>query len=136
MEKENQNENREEYMDKIQKRHDRIVILQKKGQKLCMAEDSLKAWKEKTEQCLADIENFQKTLNDGFFGDYGPAIRIQTYNPQRGGDWETLYLYQMNNVDDLMELIIDRLYDRLEEAINRTNSIITEINNMHEDKWN
>ena len=136
MEKENQNENREEYMDKIQKRHDRIVILQKKGQKLCMAEDSLKAWKEKTEQCLADIENFQKTLNGDFFGDCGPAIRIQTYNPQRGGDWKTLYLYQMNNVDDLMELIIDRLYDRLEEAINRTNSIITEINNMHEDKWN
>ena len=136
MEKENQNENREEYMDKIKERHDRMVFLQKKGQKLCMSEDSLKAWKEKTEQCLADIENFQKTLNGDFFGGHGPAIRVQTYNPQRGGDWKTLYQYQMNNVDDLMELITDRLYDRLEKAINQTNRITEEINNMHEDKWN
>lgn len=136
MEKENQNETYEEYMDRIQKRHERMVSLQKKGQKLCIAEDSLKEWKNETEQCLADIENFHKTLNGDFFGDYGPTIRVQTYNPQRGGDWKTLYQYQMNNVDDLMELITDRLYDRLEEAINQTNHITEEINNMHEDKWN
>ena len=136
MEKENQNETYEEYMDKLKKRHDKMEILQKKGRKLCIAEDSLKAWKKKTEQCLADIENFQKTLNGDFFGGHGPAIRVQCYNANRGGDWKTLYQYQMNNVDDLIELITDRLYDRLEEAIMRTNSITEEINNMYEDKWN
>lgn len=132
MEKERRNETDEEYMDRIRKRHERMEILLKKWQKLCMAEDSLKEWKGATERALADIENFQKTLN----GDYGPTIRVQTFNPNRGGEWKTLYQYQMNNVDDLMELITDRMYDRLEEAIMRTNHITEEINNMHEDKCN
>lgn len=136
MEKESRNETYEEYMDRIRKRHERMEILLKKGQKLCMAEDSLKEWKDATERALADIENFQKTLNGDFYGDYGPTIRVQTFNPNRGGEWKTLYQYQMNNVDDLMELITDRMYDRLEEAIMRTNHITEEINNMHEDKWN
>ena len=126
----------DDYIKRSESRYNRMVELKRNAEKLCMSEESLTEWKEKTERLLGEINNFDKTLNGDFLGGGGPTIRVQTYNPRRGGDWKTLYQYQMNNVDDLMNLIIDRLYRDLEHAIMRTNEIVKDINEMHDGKWN
>ena len=133
---ENKNKVLDEYITKSKTRYERMAELKRNAEKLCMSEESLAKWKEKTEQLMGEIKRFENTLHDDFFGDYGPTIRVQTYNPKRGGDWKTLYQYEMNNVDDLMNLIIDRLYKNLEHALMRTNEIAKVINEMHEGKWN
>ena len=133
---ENKNKVLEEHITKSETRYKRMENLRRNSEKLCISEESLAEWKEKTERILGDIDNFDKTLNGDFYAGDCPTIRIQTYNPCRGGDWRTLYQYKLSNVDDLMNLIIDRLYDNLEHAITRTNEIVKDINEMHDGKWN
>lgn len=107
-----------DYMAKMKKRFEKIDKLNEEAMalksELLRAEGNIKT----ATECSKRIQQFTETLNRTHSG-YGYEVMVCVRRGSRNENdkWEELYRYHMGNFDDLMELIEDRLYKNLEDAI-------------------
>lgn len=115
MEKEEKSEN---YIDRIRTRFEKMRDLRNEAKELeyelIDAENSIKEAKQCSERIGRFTEKLQQTQG-GCGWDIMVCVRKGSTSTEH--EWTELYRYHMSNIDDLMNLIEDRLYKELEDAI-------------------
>lgn len=97
---------------------------------------SLNNWKEKIAKARDEVCRFESTLQSALSnGGTKVEVYIRKWNEKE--DKRTLlYEYTMNNIDDFMELISDRLFTELAKSLVCMEETIDEINELAKKKWN
>jgi len=111
-------EKEETYMEEIKTRFEKMRELRKEAYDLesllFNAEDRINRAKE----CLDNIELFTNTLQKTNTGcGWDVVVCVQDGKIIAGNDFHELYRYKMSNIDDLMNIIEDRLYKELKDSL-------------------
>lgn len=114
MEKEEKSAN---YMEEIKTRFEKMRDLREESEKLKSALFNAEEAIKRTEECTEAISQFKSTIDRTNTGSGWEVIVAMRNARCTKSEWETLYSYKMSNFDDLMCLIEDRLYKKLEDAI-------------------
>lgn len=120
----------DEYIKRSNERYERMRQITEQATKLEYSLIGLKEWTDKVSECSEKINRFRDlakkkitTPNDGA----DVMVRIRNHGEE---DYTELYSYYMCNWDDLMNLIEDRLFIELSNALaslERNKDTVTEI---------
>lgn len=129
-------EEREQFKAKIQKKIEYLQQLTDVSERVKLCSSSLNDWKGKVARARDKVCRFKSTLQNAL-SNGGTKVEVYVRKWNEKEDKRTLlYEYKMDNIDDSMELILDRLFAELAKSIVCMEATVDEINELSRKKWN
>lgn len=131
MEKENRKEtDLDDYIKRSNERYERMRKMTEQASKLEYSFIGLKEWTDKVSESSEKINRFRDLAKKKITTPHDSADVMVSIRNHGEEDYTELYSYTMNNWDDLMNLIEDRLFTELSNALSsleRNKEAVTEI---------
>lgn len=109
--------NLDDYIKMSSERYERMRQITEHATKLEYSVMSLKAWTDKVSECSGKINRFRDLAKEKITTPHDYADVMVSIRNHGEEDYTELYTYTMSNWDDLMNLIEDRLFVELSNAL-------------------
>jgi len=109
--------NLDDYIKRSSERHERMRQITEQATKLEYSVMGLKEWTDKVSECSERINRFRDLAKKKITTPHDCADVMVSIRNHGEEDYTELYTYTMNNWDDLMNLIEDRLFVELSNAL-------------------
>lgn len=109
--------NLDEYIQRSNERYEYMKQITEQATKLEYSVMDLKAWTDKVSECLGRINRFRDLVKKKTTTPHDEADVMVSIRNHGEEDYTELYAYTMSNWDELMNLIEDRLFIELSNAL-------------------
>lgn len=109
--------NLDDYIQRSNERYERIKQITEQATKLEYSVMGLKAWTDKVSECSGRINRFRDLVKKKITTPHDEADVMVSIRNHGEEDYTELYAYTMSNWDELMNLIEDRLFIELSNAL-------------------